>query len=465
MKSLRYLIFGITPFILASCLVAKKYEAPQVVKNDIQFRNQQEVASDSTTLATIAWKDFFTDPTLQSYIRVALTNNLDMKMAVHQIDIATAYVKQGIAGFGPSIGASLSANHQELSQNTKLGSLMNGSTNQFELSANISWEADIWGKIRSQKRAADADFLSTAAAKQAIQTQLVSSIATLYYQLLSIDEKKKIIEETIQNRTKSLQTIQALKQSGSVTEVAVQQMTAQLYMAQDILIDLNQQTQLLENALSILMGEQPHTINRTSLDAQRLTTDLKVGVPSFLLVNRPDVRMAEYQYRSSFEMVNVARAMFYPSLTLTATGGIQSLKIRDLFSVNSLFANLLGGLTQPIFNQRRIRTQYEVSQSKQEIARLNLEKSLLTASREVVDALFTYQATVEKEKIQTKELEAYQKAFDYSQDLLNNGLATYLDVLTAQESTLNTQLTLVGTKLTQLTSMVELYRALGGGGK
>lgn len=461
----KYIVFGLTPFILGSCLVAKKYEAPEVIQENVQYRDLNESTTDSTSMANVSWREFFTDPTLQGYISVAIENNLDMKSAIKQIEIAEAYVKQGKAGFGPTIGASLSGSHQNVSKNTKMGALMNGSVQQFDISANVSWEADIWGKIRSQKRSADADLLATVAVQQAIQTQLVAGVATLYFQLAAIDEQKRITQETIQTRENSLQTIQALKDAGSTNEVAVQQMTAQLYAAQDILIDLDKQAKLFENALSILMGEHPHEVNRSSLDAQKIDTELTMGVPSLLLVNRPDVLMAENQYRSSFEMTNVARAMFYPSLTLTATGGIQSLKIRDLFSVNSLFANLIGGLTQPIFNQRKIRTQYEVAKVKQEIAKINLEKSLLNASREVIDALYNYQASEQKLEVQEKELKAYQNAYEYSQDLLNNGLVTYLDVLTAQERTLGTQLTMINTKLTKLTSMVELYRSLGGGTK
>lgn len=456
----RIIILGLLPLALSSCLVAKKYETPKSVENSERFRDVNN--SDTTSLANISWKDFFQDQTLQGYIDKALSNNLDMKVAIRQIDIATAYVKQGKAGFAPNIGANLSASNQQPSKNTKLGALV-GSTNQFELSANLSWEADIWGKIRSQKRAADADFLGTVAAKQAIQTRLIASVVSTYYGLLAIDKQIKITKESIENRREGVETIKALQTAGTVNAAAVQQMEAQLYTSQDILLDLENQARLLENALSILMGEAPHQISRTNLDGQQLNAEIKVGVPSQLLANRPDVIIAENKYRSAFEMTNVARAYFYPSFTLTASGGLQSLKVRDLFSVNSLFANLLGGLTQPIFNQRRIRTQYEVAQARQDIALIGLQNSLLNAGREVVDALSNYQTSTSKLTVKEKEYQAYQNAYDYSQDLLANGLANYLEVLTAQQSVLSTQLDLVNTKLNQLNSMVELYRALGGG--
>ncbi|HCQ75349.1 MAG TPA: hypothetical protein DIV44_00940, partial [Leeuwenhoekiella sp.] len=292
---------------------------------------------------------------------------------------------------------------------------------------------------------------------------LVAMIASSYYQLLALDEQLRVTEETIETRSSSLETTKALKEAGNVTEVGVKQTEAQLYTAQALRIDLLNQIRLLENSFSILLAQQPGAITRGSLREQRIETPLKTGVPSQLLSNRPDVRASEFALINAFELTNVARSSFYPSLTLSATGGLQALQLDQLFDTNSLFATLIGGLTQPIFNRRAIKTQYEVAQAQQEQARLQFKQALLTASQEVSDALYTYQASTEKLEVKRNEFESYNTATEYSEELLNNGLANYLEVLTARENALNSSLDLIDTRLTQLQSVVDLYEALGGG--
>ena len=280
---------------------------------------------------------------------------------------------------------------------------------------------------------------------------------------MALDEQLRVTEETIETRSSSLETTKALKEAGNVTEVGVKQTEAQLYTAQALRIDLINEIRLLENSFSILLGQQPGAIERDGLRNQEIETSLKTGVPAQLLVNRPDVRASEFALINAFELTNVARSNFYPSLTLSATGGLQALQIDELFDTNSLFATLIGGLTQPIFNRRSIKTQYEVAQAQQEQARLQFKQALLTASREVSDALYTYEAATEKLDVKRKEFEAYNTATEYSEELLDNGLANYLEVLTARENALNSSLDLINTRLTQLQSVVDLYEALGGG--
>src|SRR5699024_4568763 len=332
-----------------------------------------------------------------------------------------------------------------------------------EISANLSWEADIWGKIRSRKRASEATYLQSVAAHKAVKSTLIANIAATYYQLLALDQQIAVTKETVENRENSLETIKALKIAGRVNSAAVGQTQAQYYTAKGILVDLKKQSRLLENTLCLLMGDEPHDIKRTSLEDQEIDTDLKIGVPAQLLQNRPDVVAAEMNYRNSFEMVNMAKANFYPSLTISASGGLQSIDIDKLFNANSLFANLVGGLAAPIFNGRQIKTQYEVSQAQQEQARLNYRGVLIKASKEVSDALYAYDAATEKTTLNKKEYEAYKQAAEDSQALLNNGLANYLEVLTARESALNSRLNVINSRVTQLTSIVDLYQALGGG--
>ena len=462
-KQLIYRIFilGAVPLLLASCFAAKEYERPQELIDETYYRTDA-IEQDSINMAVVSWRELFSDPILQEHIETGLENNIDIRVALQQILAAEAYFKQGKAGYFPTLDATAQMTHQELSSNSQFGGLFS-SLDQYELSASLSWEADIWGKIRSNKRAFGAQYLQTVEAHKAVKTQLVAMIASSYYQLLALDEQLRVTEETIETRSSSLETTKALKEAGNVTEVGVKQTEAQLYTAQALRIDLINEIRLLENSFSILLGQQPGAIERDGLRNQEIETSLKTGVPAQLLVNRPDVRASEFALINAFELTNVARSNFYPSLTLSATGGLQALQIDELFDTNSLFATIIGGLTQPIFNRRSIKTQYEVAQAQQEQARLQFKQALLTASREVSDALYTYEAATEKLDVKRKEFEAYNTATEYSEELLDNGLANYLEVLTARENALNSSLDLINTRLTQLQSVVDLYEALGGG--
>tara|TARA_R110000751_G_scaffold93658_1_gene182817 strand:+ start:5600 stop:7003 length:1404 start_codon:yes stop_codon:yes gene_type:complete len=451
-------------FTLQSCFVAKNYDRPDLHEIDRLYRTDH-VATDSALTAVLSWKELFTDPLLSEYIEEGLQNNLDIRIALQQIAAAESYMKQGKMGYLPSLDAQASMTHQELAPNSQFGSFFSGSIEQFELTGNLSWEADIWGKIRSNQRATQASYLQSMAAHQAVKTRLISQIASNYYLLLALDQQHKITEETIENRKKSLQTIQALKEAGNVTQVAVDQTAAQLYNAQALLIDIEKNIFRTENAFAILLGKPATHIDRSYLGNQTLTRDLNIGLPAHLLANRPDVLAAEFRLMNTFELTNVAKSSFYPSLTLTGTGGLQSLEFKEWFSSGSLFATLVGGITQPIFNKRRIRTQYEVAKAQQEESLLNFKKTLLTAGQEVSNALYEYEAETKKYEFRQNEVESLRKAELNSEILLNNGFGTYLDLLTARQNALNAELNTIDNKLQQLQAVVELYRALGGGWK
>lgn len=456
-------IIASLPLLMASCFSAKEYareEQPELVEG---FFRTDSLPQDSVSMAAVPWEELFTDPLLQGYIAEGLVNNIDIRVAVQQIIAAEAYVKQGKAGYYPTLSAQAQVTHQEQSNNGQFGSFLSGSSDLYELSGNLSWEADIWGKIRSNKRAFQASYLQTAAAHKAVKTRLIANIASTYFQLTALDEQIDVTERTVGTRENGLETTKALKEAGNVNATAVKQTEAQLYTAQAILLDLKNQSRLLENTMSILLGEMPEVIARTTLDQQKINTELTTGVPAQLLSNRPDVIAAEFNLRNAFELTNVARSNFYPSLTLSATGGLQSLEFDKLFNANSLFATLVGGLAQPIFNGRKIRTQYEVSQAQQEEASLNFKQSILTASKEVSDAMYSYETAVQKIEIKQKEYDAYDLATQYSEELLNYGLANYLEVLRARENALNSSLDVIDAKNNKLQSVVDLYEALGGG--
>ena len=449
-------------FVMQSCFTAKTYERPEV-QTDNLYR-METVSTDTTSLGDLAWNKLFTDPILQEHITNGLQNNLDIRIAIQNIAASEAYMKQGKAGYFPSIGLGADWTHNELSRNSQFGALLQDrNTDQYQLTGNLSWEADIWGKIRSNKRATSASYLQTLAAKQAVQTQLVANIAKNYFQLLSLDAQLKVVDSTLGNRSESIEVIKALKEAGSVTEVGVRQTEAQLYTTQLIKEDLKNSIVVLENSFNILLGEGSKKVNRSTLVAQNITADVKVGVPTMLLRKRPDVIAAEYNLIANFEMTNVARSEFYPSFKITATGGLQSIDLKEWFSANSLFANVVTGLTQPLFNKRQIRTKFEVAKANQEKAFLEFQKTLLIAGREVSDALQDYTNETTKLEIRKKQVESLKSAAGFSDELLEYGLVNYLEVLTAKDQALNTELNLIGNQYNQYNSIITLYRALGGG--
>jgi NodT family efflux transporter outer membrane factor (OMF) lipoprotein len=458
-KAILVLLIALT---FQSCFVAKDYVRPKLVETENLFRTDN-LPTDSISIADISWKTLFTDQFLQLYIEEGLQNNMDIRIAIQQILAAEAYAKQGKARFLPSVNLGFNASHQELSENSQFGSLFNEAIDQYDITANLSWEADIWGKIRSNKRATQAAYLQSVSGHQAVKTQLISSIVNTYYNLLALDAQLEVTKQTIATRESSVKTIKALKDAGQVTLVAVDQKIAQYNNAKALQIDIEIAIFKTESTLSILLGKALQHFERSRLDIQKIDQDITLGVPAKLLSNRPDVMVAEYGLIQSFELTNVARSNFYPSLTLTASGGFQSLDLDNLLDINSLFTNILGGLTQPLFNQRRLKTQKEVTRARQEQSLLLFKKTLLVAGGEISNALFSYESETKKFEFRKNEVEALLAAEANSEELLKNGYANYLDLLTARRSALSAELNIIDSKLQQLVSIVNLYEALGGG--
>jgi len=453
--------------ILTSCVARKPYERPDnIIPQEALFRSDQ-LPQDSTSLGSVSWKEIFTDPVLQNHISKALDHNLDIRMALQNIVSAEAFLKQSKAAYLPTINVGPNYTFSTQSLNTQFGQIIGARryVHQFDITGSLNWEIDIWGKLGAQERAQLATYLGSVAGHQAIKSDLVAAVANAYYQLLTFDEQKRIINETIKIRTKNLETTKALKDAGTLTEVAVQQSQALVYNAEALLINMDVQIELLENTMSLLMGEPSQAITRSSVNQQNFPEAISLGYPAQLLSNRPDVRMAEFELMNAFELTNAAKAQFYPSLRITGSSGLQSVEIDQLFSVNSIFANVVGGLLQPVFNKRQIRTQYEVSLANQERAYLNFRKSLLNAGKEVSDAIKMYQSQDAFISLKSKELDAYEKSVGFSQELVNYGMANYLEVLNASVNQLNAELNISNARYAKMQAGIELYRALGGGWK
>lgn len=449
---------------LSSCVARKEYQRPTDIGQEQSFRTDK-IALDSNSIATVSWREIFTDAPLQKHIETALENNLDIRMAVQNMVAAQAYLKQAKSSYFPTATVGPNYTLSSPSLNSTSGQFLTERSylHQYDITANIGWEIDVWGKLKSQEKSQMAQYLGTVAAHQNVKSNLVASIASAYYQLLSLDEQKKIINQNIAIRKKNLETTQALKTAGTLTEVAVKQSEALVYNAESSLLNIDSQIRILENTISLLKGNAPETIDRTTLAQQQLPENFQLGYPAQLLANRPDVRQAELGLMNAFEITNAAKAQFYPSLKLTASGGIQSLKLDQLFSAQSLFANVIAGLAQPIFNKRQVKTNYEVSLANQEKAYLDFKKTLLVASKEVSDAMAVYEIQDQFITLKKKELEAYDLSVKYSQELVNYGMANYLEVLNADVNRLNAELNIANAKYAKLNAGVNLYQALGGG--
>lgn len=452
--------------VVSSCGTQKqKYQRPEVEK-DIIYRTDM-LSTDSISIATKSWREIFTDTYLQGYIEKALENNLDIRIAEQSIVSAEAYLKQSKQAIAPTLSAGPNYSLQSPSLNSYSGRMLTERDyiSQYDLSAALSWSFNLANSYSSAKKAQQAAYLNTVATHQAIKTSLVSGVATAYYQLLAFDEQKRVLEHTLEIRNKSLETNKALKDAGIVTEIAVKQSEALVNNTQAQLLTLKNQTEVLENALNILLGESPKAIQRGKLSEQKLPKDFSIGYPAQLLANRPDVMAAEFNLINAFELTNVARASFYPSINIGANIGLQTTDLDKFFNASSILGTLTAGILQPVLAQRQIKTQYEVRLANQETAYLNFRKQMLTASQEVSDALSTYAIQQDFIDLKYKELESYTKAEEYSEELLKYGMANYLDVLTANVNRLNAELNIVNAEYNQMKSLVDLYKSLGGGCK
>lgn len=446
---------------LTACAGRKAYERPNVIDEKL-FRADQ-VPADSLSSANVSWRNIFTDATLQGYINKALSNNLDVRVAMQNVASAQAYLKQSKAAFIPTLSVGANYTRSTSSINATGGMGERTYSNLWDITGTASWEADIWGKLSAQRRASYASYLATVEAQKAVQSEVVATLATAYYQLLMLDEQKKVLEQTIDFRQKSLETTKSLKEAGSTTEVATKQIEALVYNAQAQLVTIGNSIWALENTICVLLGEEPHGIERTTLAEQQFPTEFKQGYAAKLLQNRPDVARAELSLRNAFELTNVARAAFYPTLTLSARGGISSAELDTWISAKSIFANFVAGLAQPILNRRQIRTQYEVQQIAQETALLNFKKAVLSAGKEVSDAMQNFSTQTEFIELKTKEMKAYQEATDYSKQLFDSGMVNYLEVITAEVNRLNAELSVANAQFTRMQYGITLYKALGGG--
>ncbi len=463
--------FAFILIILTGCNVSKNVETPKAALPDT-FRSAAATA-DTSSVGDIPWKSFFTDATLQKLIDSAIVKNYDMQIAIKNIEASQLLVKQVKWNNVPEVGLNVTANTTRPSDNSLDGLSLaqdNIGTKHIEdYSANLSlsWEADIWGKIRNQNKSALAAYLQTAEAKKLVQTNIVADVSQGYYNLLMLDDQLDIARKNVALNDSTLRIIKLQYDAGQVTLLAVQQAQGQQMAAAELVPQFERDITLQENALQILTGQLPGKVERSSsLNNIVFADNLSAGIPSALVSRRPDVRSQELALTIANAKVGINKSEMYPALRITAEGGINSFKASNWFNIPaSLFGIVGGSIVQPLLDHKELKTQYEVAKVEREKTVIQFRQSVLTAVGEVSDALVKIDKLKAQQNIASDRLKTLQQATSNSRLLFQNGLANYLEVITAQGNVLQSELELASIKRSELSAVSELYKALGGGWK
>ncbi len=469
MKSINIFLLGAGLLFLQACKVSADVATP---KPDLPGQYRSAASADTGSIASIEWRQFFTNEELRGLIDSAILHNYDLQTALKNIEAAQLLVKQSRLGYLPEARLQATSSISRPSDNSLNGISLSQFLGQsyvedYTLSVGVSWEADIWGKIKNQKEKALASFLQTQEARKAIQTNLVASIAQGYYNLLMLDAQVSIARKNLLLSDSTLEIIRLQYNAGQVTSLAVQQATAQRLVAAQLVPQLEQAIALQENALSVLSGSNPKNIQRKGTISDVMEgAGLSAGLPASLLQNRPDIHSRELQLTIANANTGIAKANMYPTLAITATGGINAFKASNWFSIPaSLFAIGSGGITQPLFQRKQLKTQYELSKVEREKAVIGFRQSVLTAVGEVSDALVKVTKLQEQQSIAASRVQTLQQAIGNANLLFKNGMANYLEVITAQGNVLQGELELAVIQKERSSAAIELYRALGGGWK
>lgn len=444
--------------------------AQEKAKVDVPSNFRNNTSTDTTNIADIKWKSFFEESDLIKLIDVALAKNNDLHIADKNIAIANQQFKQTKWGNIPQLNATATASSTRLSDNSLNGMNINQSLGQhhvedYSAGLNLSWEADIWGKIRNRKKAAQVVYMQSTEAKKALQTTIVATVSKGFYDLLMLDAQLAIAKKTLELNDSSLFAVNLQYEAGQVTLLAKEQTEAQRLIAAQLVPELEKNIQLQENALSVLSGTFPEAKERVSkLETIVVKENLSGGIPSQLLSKRPDVKNAELAVKTANAKVGITKASLYPSLTITSAGGVNSFESSNWFTIPaSLFGSVAGGLTAPLLNGKRLRTQYEVAKLERDQAVINFRQTVLVAVGEVSNALVKIEKQEQQYTIASQRVETLQKAVTNANLLFRSALATYIEVNIAQGNLLQAELELATIKKERLSSNVELYRALGGG--
>jgi multidrug efflux system outer membrane protein len=455
---IKLITLSVSCLLLSSCGIYTTYERPSDINTDGlygQDLNEEAVAVDTASIASLSWRELFTDSHLQTLIEHALQSNTDLLSAQQRIKEAEATLSSAKLAYLPLFMLTPQGGVSSFDKSK-------GSWTYTGI-ASASWEIDIFGKLTNAKRRSKALYLQSLEYEQAVSTSLIANVANLYYTLLMLDEQYRISEETAVNWRESVRTMRAMMAAGMTNEASVSQSEANCRQVEASLLDLKQQIKEVENSLSILLGEVPGGIERGHLAGQDFPEDLTVGVPLQLLSRRPDVKSAELSLASAFYSTNAARSAFYPSITLSGTAGWTNSAGNMIINPGKLLLSAVGALTQPLFNKGLNIAQLKIAKAQQEEAKLAFQQALLNAGSEVNNALTQVQTARGKTELRTGQITSLENAVRSTQLLMQHGTSTYLEVLTAQQSLLSAQLTQVADRFDEIQGIINLYQALGGG--
>ena len=448
--------------VTVSCKV-EKYHTPEVNTTDL-FRDTN--LTDTVTIADIKWNEYFSDTYLLNLISDGLKNNYDLKATETRIRQAEAGLAMARAAYFPDIAIAGTVEQRRVSNGVRGRDVLGYDSETYSLGISASWEADIWGKIAGQKRARYAQFLNSQAYRNLIQTSLIANIAASYYTLLAMDEQLRITEETITLLKENTETMEALKEAGTLNAAAIEQSKALLNGTMASVPDLKYRIKEIENTICFLTGRISGSIERSDISKQTVPAGLKYGVPIQMLARRPDIQQAELGFMSAFNLTQAAKASLYPSVTLRSTSflglGTQN-TLSDFFKPENILANIIGGIAQPIFARKQLSGNLKITKAQQEEALLMFEKAVLNAGKEVSDILYRYETSTNKNTVRSIQIQSLATAVEYTQELLIAGEANYLEVLNSEQGLLQARISQTSDKLEQLQTTVNLYKALGGG--
>ena len=438
---------------MTGCGIYKPYSRPESIETDGLYGTAE--TADSTTIGDITWQEMFSDPQLQALIAQALENNTDLQSAQWRVKEAEATLKSARLAYLPSFN---------FAPQGSISSFDNANTTKtYSIPVTASWQIDIFGGITNAKRKAKALYLQSREYEQAVKTQLIASVANLYYTLLMLDSQYEVTGETARKWEETVRTMRAMKDAGMTNEAGVAQYEGNTLSIEASLHDIAYQRTQIENSLCSLLGEAPHTIGRGSLDNQQLPDDLTVGVPLQMLSNRPDIRSAEYSLMQSYYATASARSALYPSITLSGSLGWTNSSGAGIVNPGKLLWSAAGSLLQPIFNANANRARVKIAKAQQEESLLAFQQALLNAGAEVNNALVQSQSARAKTDLRARQIAAMERAVESTELLMQHGSTTYLEVLTAQQSLLSARLSQISDRFDEIQGIVNLYQALGGG--
>lgn len=440
--------------LLSSCGIYNRYKPVETVPEDL-YGDNVVLTGDTTNFGNTHWREVFTDPYLQTLIEQGLENNTDYQSAQLRVEEAKATLLSAKLAFLPSFALA--------PQGTVSSFDKQKATQTYQLPVTASWELDIFGRMRNAKKQAQALYAQSQDYKQAVCTQLISSIANTYYTLLMLDEQIDLSRQTAEAWKETVASARALMNAGLYDEAAVSQMEATYYSVQTSVLDLEEQINQVENSMALLLAETPRSYERGKLSEQVLPETFSTGIPVQLLANRPDVRSAERSLEAAFYATNQARSAFYPNITLSGSAGWTNNVGTMIINPAKFLASAVGSLTMPLFNRGQNIANLKITKAQQEEAKLSFQQTLLNAGTEVNDALTAYQTSREKAELYEKQVDALRNTVRSTTLLMEHGNRTYLEVLTARQTLLSAELSQVANRFTEIQSVITLYQALGGG--